>query len=70
VGKHSVCVCCDQPPHSKRMVTDLPAMFAQVVLDSQLQVNLCVRAARRSADADHRAKGTKEGDDLQRKETR
>jgi hypothetical protein len=69
VGKHSVWECYYQPPHSKRTVTNLPAKFAQVVLDSRLQVNLCVRAARRSADADHRAKGTKEGDDLQRKET-
>jgi hypothetical protein len=49
---------------------NLPAMFAQVVLDSRLQVNLCVWAVRWSADADHRAKGTTEGDDLQRKETR
>jgi hypothetical protein len=70
MGKHSVQECYYHPPHSKRMVTDLPAKFAQVVLDSLLQVNLCVRAARRSADADHRAKGTTEGDDLQRKETR
>jgi hypothetical protein len=49
---------------------NLPAMFAQVVLDSRLQVNLCVRAARWSADADHRVKGTMEGDDLHHKETR
>jgi hypothetical protein len=70
MGKHSVQECYYLPPHSKRTVTDLPAKFAQVVLDSQLQVNLCVRVARQSADADHRAKGTKEGDDLQRKETR
>jgi hypothetical protein len=46
----------------------LPVEFAQVVLDSQLQVNLCVRAAWWSADADHRATGTKEGYDPQRKE--
>jgi hypothetical protein len=70
MGKHSVRECYYLPPHSKRTVTDLPTKFAQVVLDSQLQVNLCVRVARQSADADHRAKGTKEGDDLQRKETR
>ena len=70
MGKHSVRKCYYLPPHSKRTVTELPAKFAQVVLDSQLQVNLCVRVARRFADADHRAKGTKEGDDLQRKETR
>jgi hypothetical protein len=69
MGKHSVQEFYYHPPHSKRMVTDLPAKFAQVVLDSLLQVNLCVRAARRPADADHRAKGTTEGDDLQRKET-
>jgi hypothetical protein len=31
-------------------------------------VNLCVRAAWRSADADHRATGTKEEYDLQREE--
>ena len=48
---------------------DLLEKFAQVVLDFRLQVNLCVRAARQSADADRRAKGAKEGDDLQRKET-
>jgi hypothetical protein len=53
-----------------RMMTDLSAKLAQVVLDSQLQVNLCVRVARQSADVDHRVKGTKEGDDLQRKEMR
>jgi hypothetical protein len=70
MGKHSVQECYYHPPHSKRMVTDLPAKFAQVVLDSLLQVNLCVRVARWSADADHRVKGTTEGDDLQRKETR
>jgi hypothetical protein len=57
-----------KPSRSKRTVTNLPAEFAQVVLDSRLQVNLCVRAARRSADADHRATGTKEEYDLQREE--
>jgi hypothetical protein len=49
-------------------VTNLPAEFAQVFLDSRLQMNLCVQAARRTADADHQAKGTKERYDLQRKE--
>ena len=70
MGKHSMEKCSYHPPHSKRMVTDLSTKFAQVVLDSQLQVNLCVRVARQSADADHRAKGTKEEDDLRCKETR
>jgi hypothetical protein len=68
MGKHLVQECYYHPSHSKRMVTDLPAKFAQVVLDSLLQVNLCVRVARRSADADHRATGTKEEYDLQREE--
>jgi hypothetical protein len=70
MGKHSMEKCSYHPPHSKRMMTDLSAELAQVVLDSRLQVNLCVRVARQSADADYRAKGTKEGDDLQHKETR
>jgi hypothetical protein len=47
---------------------NLPAKFAQVVLDSRLQVNLCVQAAWWSADADHRVTGTKEEYDLQREE--
>ena len=50
------------------MVTNLLDDFAQVFLDSRLQKDLCVRAARRTADAIHRAKGTKEEYDLQRKE--
>ena len=69
MGNHSVRECYYLPPHSKRMVTDLPEKFAQVVFDSHLQVNLCVWVVRQSTDADHRVKGTKEGDDLQRKET-
>jgi hypothetical protein len=60
MGKHSMEKCSYHPPHSKRMMTDLSVELAQVGLDSRLQVNLCVRVARQSADADYRAKGTKE----------
>ena len=60
MGKHLMEKCLYYPPHSKRMMTDLSAELAQVGLDSRLQVNLCVRVARQSADADYRAKGTKE----------
>ena len=68
MGKHSVRECYYLPPHSKRIVTDLPTKFAQVVLDSRLQVNSCVQVARQSADADHRAMGTKEEYDLHHEE--
>jgi hypothetical protein len=60
MGKHSMEKCSYTLPHSKRMMTDLSAELAQVGLDSRLQVNLCVRVARQSADADYRATGTKE----------
>ena len=50
------------------MVTNLPAEFVQVFLDSRLQMNSCVQAAWWTVDADHQAKGMKERYDLQRKE--
>jgi hypothetical protein len=50
------------------MVMKLLAEFAQVFLDSQLQMNSCVQAAQWTADADHQAKGMKDRYDLQRKE--
>jgi hypothetical protein len=68
MGKQWMRKCCYQTSRSKQMVTNLPTEFAQVFLDSRLQMNSCVQAARWTADADHQAKGTKERYDLQRKE--
>ena len=61
--------CYYQISRSKQTETNLLAEFAQAVLDFRLQKDLCVQAARRTADAIHQAKGMKEIYDLQRKET-
>jgi hypothetical protein len=68
MGKQWMRKCCYQTSRSKQMVMNLPIEFVQVFLDSRLQMNSCVQAARRTADADHQAKGTKERYDLQCKE--
>jgi hypothetical protein len=68
MGKQWMRKCCYQTSRSKQTVMNLLAEFVQVFLDSQLQMNSCVQAAQRTADADHQAKGTKERYDLQRKE--
>jgi hypothetical protein len=68
MGKQWMRKCFYQTSHSKQTVTNLPTEFAQVFLDSRLQMNLCVQAARRTTDADHQVKGTKERYDLQCKE--
>jgi hypothetical protein len=68
MGKKWMRKCCYQTSPSKQTVMNLLAEFAQVFLDSRLQMNSCVQAVRRTADANHQAKGMKERYDLQRKE--
>ena len=68
MGKQWMRKCCYQTSRSKQTVMNLSAKFAQVFLESRLQMNSCVQAARRTSDADHQAKGTKERYDLQGKE--
>jgi hypothetical protein len=49
------------------MVSNLPAYYAKVVLDSPLQINYGVQVAQWIVDACHRVKGTKEVYDLPHK---
>jgi hypothetical protein len=56
------------PNHrTKKMMSNLPAYYVKVVLDSLLQVNYGVQVSQRFADASHQVKGTKEVYDLPHK---